>query len=110
LARHMYDLRRRRDLRFGADLFSEPAWDLLLYLYIAGNGRGAICVSDACYGAAAPLTTALRWLRQLEETGLIVREDDPADARRVYVRLSAKAAKKMRKLLKAGCPSSRLEP
>ena len=104
-ARHLYALRRRRDERFGTDLFSEPAWDLLLYLYISGSQNGAICISDACNGAAAPPTTALRWIRQLEDARLVVREGDPTDARRAYIRLSSRALRKMRSLLKGACSS-----
>lgn len=31
----MMEMRRRRDGHFGRDLFGEPAWDLLLELYLA---------------------------------------------------------------------------
>ena len=104
LARRMYDLRRRRDASLGGELFSEPAWDILLHLFVAGAEGCVVSVSAACDGAAAPQTTALRKLRQLEEARLIVRAGDPKDARRAYVRLSALACRKMRSLLKGGCP------
>jgi DNA-binding MarR family transcriptional regulator len=103
LARRIYKLRRSRDASFGADLFSEPAWDLLLHLFVADAEGRTVSVSSACEGAGAPATTALRKLTQLEEGGWIVREVDPADARRSYVRLSSRATKKMRSLLKALC-------
>lgn len=103
LARNMYELRRRRDSSFGGELFSEPAWDILLHLFVAGAEGRVVSVLAACNGAAAPQTTALRKLRQLEEARLIVRAGDPADARRAYVRLSALACRKMRSLLKGGC-------
>lgn len=103
LARRIYELRRSRDESFGAGLFSEPAWDLLLHLFIAGAEGRRESVSSACDGAGAPATTALRKLAQLEEGRWIVREVDPADARRSYVRLSSRATKKMRSLLKAVC-------
>ena len=104
LARHLYKLRRRREASFGAELFSEPAWDILLHLFVAAAEYRTVSVSAACDGAAAPPTTALRKLRQLEEARLIVRVGDPGDARRSYVRLSPKALRKMRNLLKGGCP------
>ena len=103
LARRMYELRRRRDASFGDELFSEPAWDILLHLFVAAAEGRAVSVSSACDGAAAPPTTALRKLRQLEEARLIVRVGDPADARRSYVRISALACRKMRSLLKGRC-------
>ena len=103
LARRMYELRRRRDESFGDELFSEPAWDILLHLFVAAAEGRAVSVSSACDGAAAPPTTALRKLRQLEDARLIVREGDPADARRSYVRISYLACRKMRSLLKGRC-------
>lgn len=42
-----------------------------------------------------PATTALRWLTVLEDKGLIVREADATDARRVFVRLSSDGYEKM---------------
>ena len=103
LARSMYALRRNRDSIFGGELFSEPAWDILLHLFVAGAEGRVVSVLAASEGAAAPQTTALRKLRQLEEARLIVRAGDPADARRAYVRLSALACRKMRGLLKGAC-------
>lgn len=84
----LYGNRRRRVKLFGADLFGEPAWDILLDLYIATETGKQISVTSACIGAAVPLTTALRWLTMLEARRLIVRENDDRDARRSYVRLS----------------------
>ncbi len=105
LARRIYALRRQREETFGASLFSEPGWDILLHLYVAAGEGRPVSVSCACGGAAAPATTALRKLRQLEEERWIVRAGDPADARRSYVRLSARAVEKMRELLRGACPS-----
>jgi predicted transcriptional regulator len=84
----LYGNRRRRVKLFGPDLFGEPAWDILLDLFIATETGKQISVTSACIGAAVPLTTALRWLSMLEARGLIVRESDDKDARRSYVRLS----------------------
>lgn len=89
LARKTYALRRKRAAIFGnIDLFGEPAWDILLDLYIAlGEGK-SVSVSSACIGSAAPPTTGLRWLGVLADEGLVVRENDTADHRRVLVRLT----------------------
>ena len=99
-AKGMYALRRRRDALFGEAISSEPAWDILLHLFIAGAEGRVVTVLSACEGAAAPQTTGLRKLRQLEQARLIVRIGDPKDARRSYVRLSHLACRKMRSLLK----------
>lgn len=91
LARQTYDDRRRRTKIFGSeDLFGEPAWDILLDLFIAAKERRRVSVTSACIGSAVPSTTALRWITILEKQGLLVREADPGDARRVYVKLSAR--------------------
>lgn len=89
LARKTYALRRKRSAIFGnPDLFGEPAWDILLDLYIAQAEGKSVSVSSACIGSAAPATTGLRWLGVLADEGLILREADPADQRRVLVRLT----------------------
>lgn len=89
LARRTYALRRKRAVIFGnPDLFGEPAWDILLDLFIAYGEGKQVSVSSACIGSAAPATTGLRWLGVLADEGLVVRENDPEDNRRVLVRLS----------------------
>ena len=88
-ARLVYRERRRRQQFFDNKLFGEPAWDILLDLYAAAENGRPVYVTDACVAADAPLTTALRWISVLENAGLIVREADKADARRILVRLSA---------------------
>ena len=99
LARNIYRLRRRREAIFGKALFADPAWDLLLDLYIARREARPICVSSACIAAAAPVTTALRWIRQLENDGLVRRDLDPKDNRRSYLRLSRDGLTRMEDLL-----------
>lgn len=90
LARRAYGSRRKRTAIFrNPDLFGEPAWDILLDLYIAHGEGKAVSVSSACIGSAAPATTGLRWLGVLADEGLVVRENDPEDHRRVMVRLSS---------------------
>ncbi len=95
-ARRTYRNRRNRTAVFGDEnLFGEPAWDLLLDLFIAAKERKRVPVTSACIGAAVPTTTALRWLAVLEERGLVLREADPSDARRIFVRLSTEAYARM---------------
>lgn len=99
-ARKFYQLRRRRAAYFDPTLFAEPAWDMLLDLYVAEREGRPMAVLSACIGAAAPQTTALRWMRVLEEQGLIRKETDEKDARRMYVRLTDDAIGRMRSLLR----------
>lgn len=89
--RAVLKLRRSRDRFFGAELFADPAWDILLELFAAEMGQRRMSVSSLCLGAAVPPTTALRWIKTLEEKGMIRRTADPMDGRRVFVSLSDEA-------------------
>ncbi len=73
---------------FDGDLFADPAWDILLELYALRCEQRRTSVSKLCLAAAVPSTTALRWLEKLHADGLIERDADPFDARRVWVSLS----------------------
>lgn len=100
LARKAYTLRRKRAAIFGnPDLFGEPAWDILLDLFIAHGEGKPVSVSSACIGSASPATTGLRWLGVLADEGLIVRENDADDHRRVLVRLSSAGVAAMERFL-----------
>jgi hypothetical protein len=83
--------RRLRERLLPAELFADPAWDMLLDLYAAEIEEQPISVTSACIAAAVPATTALRWLGRLEELALTERQDDPHDCRRSYIRLTGKA-------------------
>lgn len=88
-ARAIYRGRRLRAQVLGDDgLFGEPAWDLLLDLFIAEAEAKQLSVTAACIGAAVPTSTALRWIVILENRGLVRRENDPSDARRVFLYLT----------------------
>ena len=77
----------RREI-FGAHLFADPAWDMLLELFALTCEGRRVSVSKLSHAAGVPGTTALRWIDKLEAECLILRSDDPHDARRVWVMLS----------------------
>jgi DNA-binding MarR family transcriptional regulator len=81
-------LRRLRDQIVSADLFADPAWDILLDLMAAHLEGVRVSVSSLCIAASVPPTTALRWIRQLTEKGLLQRNADPSDGRRIFIALS----------------------
>lgn len=106
LARQLYHIRRKRSAIFGTiELFGEPASDLLLDLFIAHSTGNEVSVSSACIGAAVPATTALRHLGILQQEGLVLREQDERDQRRINVRLSQYGVEKMEAYFSeiAGC-------
>ncbi|MFS2110858.1 hypothetical protein ACCC88_14295 [Sphingomonas sp. Sphisp140] len=88
--------RRLRSQYFAAELFADPAWDMLLDLFAANIERRRVSVSSLCIAAAVPPTTALRWIGTMHEAGLFGRHADPGDRRRAYIVLSEKAVQGMR--------------
>lgn len=91
LAREHLHMRRSRERIFPPDLFADPAWDILLDLFICEQVSRKVSVSSACLAACVPPTTALRWIAKLEEMGLIERRADGSDGRRQLLNLSADA-------------------
>jgi hypothetical protein len=96
LAAVAYEQRRRRERFLPPDLFGEPAWDILLDLFIAGVTEREISVSSACLASAVPETTALRWIGELVERGLVKRRSDVVDKRRHFLSLSENGFRAMR--------------
>ena len=73
---------------FDGSLFADPAWDILLDLAAARAERQQVSVTSLCIAAGVPATTALRWIGQMVEAGLLVRLSDPHDRRRAYIALA----------------------
>ncbi len=89
---------RQRQLRgqlFDPELFADPAWDILLDLTAARAEHSRVSVTSLCIASGVPPTTALRWIGQMVEAGLLERIEDEADRRRAFIQLSDKAADAM---------------
>lgn len=95
-AQRLYQERRRRSRHFPPHLFAEPAWDILLDLFVNGVRNRAISITSACIAGGIPATTGLRWLGLLEKEGLLARETSGDDARVTWVRLSDQGMNAMR--------------
>ncbi len=89
--RHVRQLIARRQARakfFEGELFADPAWDMLLDLTAAHAEHARVSVTSLCIAAAVPATTALRWIKQLVDSGVFVRVADSSDRRRAFIALS----------------------
>lgn len=89
---------RQRQLRarfFDGDLFADPAWDMLLDLTAARAEHTRVSVTSLCIASGVPPTTALRWIGQMTEAGLLTRVEDETDRRRAFITLTDKAADAM---------------
>ena len=86
-ARQILALRQRRVSMFGKAMFGEPAWDILLVLYTAGDGLSMNKLSEL---SGVSQATGLRWMHYLVDQKLIARESHPTDAISLRVRLTEK--------------------
>ncbi|MGV1681786.1 JAB domain-containing protein [Sphingopyxis sp. NJF-3] len=78
----------RRQLVGAAELFGEPAWDMLVDLFIHEAEARPVSTSSVCIASGLPMTSALRLLQQLCDAGLVTREPDHDDGRRNFIRLA----------------------
>lgn len=80
--------RRRRAEAFGTGMFGEPAWDILLLLYVVDSGpRQTIGALSKLAGVTK--STGLRWLEYLEGRQFVRRQSHPTDKRSAFVELTA---------------------
>lgn len=89
---------RQRHLRaqfFDAELFADPAWDILLDLAAARAERRKVSVTSLCIAAGVPATTALRWITQMVDADLLLRIPDRHDRRRAHIALADRTADSM---------------
>jgi DNA-binding MarR family transcriptional regulator len=95
VARLWYLVRQARTDHFSPAMFGEPAWDILLVLYLKEAGSAAPTISGVARAAGIPVTTAFRWLDYLDEKHLIVRQRSSDDARALTVSLSDEGRKRL---------------
>ena len=94
-AREEFENRRRRIATFGQSMFGEPAWDMLLALYILDVSGQRQTIGSLLDYSGTPPTTAKRWLDFLYAHDLVRREPHPTDRRTAFISLTAKAREKL---------------
>ncbi|MFC3173574.1 MarR family transcriptional regulator [Novosphingobium bradum] len=101
MIRRILRQRQQRARFFDAELFADPAWDMLLDLTAARAEHKRVSVTSLCIASGVPPTTALRWISQLTRAGLFERVEDTLDRRRAFIGLSEKAADGMGRYFEA---------
>lgn len=102
LASSIYRMRQHRQAYFDAALFAEPAWDMMLDLFI-NKVRGArVSTTSLCLAAGVPHATGIRWISTLREHGLLRRYRAPDDARLMLIEITPKGYQLMRQCLSEG--------
>ena len=87
---------RERACYLPAELFSDPAWGMLLELLIAEIGKRRVSLARLCKSSGASTPSAVRWLKVLEDRDLVVRKADPIDAAHEFVELTPKGSHALR--------------
>jgi len=95
LVRRIIRQRQLRNRFLDAELFADPAWDMLLDLTAARAEHTRVSVTSLCIASGVPPTTALRWIGQMTGAGLLERVEDEIDRRRAFIALSDHAAEAM---------------
>ena len=99
IALSIYASRRMRADYFAGSLFGEPVWDMLLDLFVNKIQGRRVSRASLSLATNLPQTTALRWVKVLEEEGLLQRSDKNEDARLDVVELTAEAFTQMRRFI-----------
>jgi hypothetical protein len=97
--------RRARANFFGAHLFADPAWDILLHSYAALLDEEPLLVSDLLRISLVPATTMLRWVKTLEQEGWLELTEGPLECPRSSLSLSTNGRIAMERYFAAVQPS-----
>lgn len=93
--RRLVELHRIRLGHFGERMFVEPIWSMLLDLFENDLLDRPVSVSSLYQIPEVPISTALRRIDDLEESGWISRYPDPLDGRRTLVCLTGYGKSRM---------------
>jgi predicted transcriptional regulator len=85
IATSMFRARIHRANQFNPVLFGEPAWDMLLDLFIQKVAGRRVSSTSLCLGANVPYATGARYIERLEGEGLVLRFTPPDDKRLVLI-------------------------
>ncbi|MDB5698604.1 MAG: hypothetical protein JWN69_1408 [Alphaproteobacteria bacterium] len=78
---------------------ADPHWLMMLELFIAGEEKRQVSVSSLCMAAGVPSTTALRYVRTLEDKSVFDRTTHPKDRRICHIRLTTEAKRQIERYL-----------
>jgi len=96
-AKYQYESRRVRERFFEKKIFGEPAWDMLLELYAGELNDEKISTTNLILSSSAPNSTALRWIKHLEDAGLVTKQSSHLDGRVQYQRITKNGFESMTK-------------
>jgi DNA-binding MarR family transcriptional regulator len=86
-AKSVLRVRRARERLFCRAMFGEPAFELLLYLYVQSGQKG-ISLTSLTKPARIPYSSAIRWIRYLADKGLVECAESRSDRRATTIQLT----------------------
>ncbi|HET9398776.1 MAG TPA: MarR family transcriptional regulator [Sphingomicrobium sp.] len=98
-AKRIKAIRDSRGSLLDSSLFGEPAWNMLLALYVAAGERYALSISALSAESGTPATTAARAINRLLELKMVRRVPNPSDNRSAYIELTHGTIAKLTELL-----------
>ena len=107
LASRLLAARSERDALLGPTLFGEPAWEILLRLFVAQAKGAPVRLSDLTSASSLPSGVALRWVSAMEEAGKLILEPGVPEPE---VRLTRTALGQMQDLLRSWSRTAPSQP
>lgn len=86
----------RRQLLGAPDLFGEPAWDMILDLFVHEDDRKPMAMSSICVSAGIPFSSAMRLAQKLCDADILQRVPDTFDGRRINLRIAPDVVHRLR--------------
>lgn len=103
---HAIERRELRTRYLPSNLFSEPGWEMLMFLALRHLQQRRTTVSEACRATSAPYASSWRWLSRLIDEGLVIERGDPFNRRRKFVELTPAAFARVSMTLKMQQPKA----
>jgi hypothetical protein len=88
VAMRLREQAKRRSRFISAEFLGEPAWEMLLELFVQFAGKSDISTKSLCIVSGLPETSAHRLIDRLEDACLIERRQSSVDKRVMLVRLT----------------------
>ncbi len=99
IASSIYRSRQMRSDYFEGSLLTDPVWDMLLHLFINKMRGRRVSTASLSLAANVPQSTALRWMKVLEEERLLQRSAANEDTRLEAVEITPEALQQMRRFI-----------
>lgn len=92
----------RQQLIGAPELFGDPAWEMLVDLFIHDCKGKELSITSLCVAVHIPMSSGLRLVQKLCDAGILRRIPDRIDGRRSIIKLEPAIAHRLRAYFEAG--------